>query len=92
MTTLLQLRPLRTDVRHQMLQLLRDRILPLAQNLSDQFSSPAALQALDQRLAQALEEEVDELIREAEVETNVRRKGGPLKSRFARHLCRYLDQ
>ncbi len=85
-TALLKLKPLRTDVRHQMLQLLRDRILLLAKT----FTNAANLQDLDQRLAQALDEEITDLIHETEVETSVRRNG-PLKSRFARHLCRYLD-
>ena len=85
-TSLLKLKPLRTDVRHQMLMLLRDRILPLA----EAFTNPANLEDLDQRLDQALDEETADLIRETELETSIRRDG-PLKSRFARHLCRYLD-
>ncbi|MEO0405846.1 MAG: hypothetical protein AAF289_00700 [Cyanobacteria bacterium P01_A01_bin.135] len=85
-SSLLKLKHLRADVRHHLLILLRDRILPLAQTLS----TPATLKDLDQRLDQALDEQTNAIILEAKAEAS-RRRDGPLKSLFSRRLCQYLD-
>lgn len=83
---LLKLRQLRADVRHHLLTQLRDRI----QSLAASFTNPTQLQTLDQRVDDALTEQVDDLIRQTETEASVAREG-PLKSLFARRLCQYLD-
>lgn len=83
---LLKLKDLRADVRHALLQQLRQRVGAIAQ----QFLNPNQLQSLDQRLDLALTEQVDEMIGEAERETSGARNG-PLQSRFARCLCHYLS-
>lgn len=81
---LLNLNTFRTDIRHDLLEKLGDRIQSLAQDYAD----PSRLQNLDQRLNVLLAEQVDLLMDAARAETNVSQ---PLNSRFARRLCRYLD-
>lgn len=85
-TYLLQLKQLRTDVRHHMIKGLGDRLRSLAQP----FTDPSQLHHLDQRIEAVLDEQVGELIREAETESSSSRDG-PLPSLFSRRLCRYLD-
>ena len=85
-TYLLKLKNLRADIRHELLRLLRHQVVAIAQ----QFTNPERLRTIDQQLDAALEEQVSEMISEAERETSGERNG-PLQSRFARHLCRYLD-
>jgi hypothetical protein len=89
-TRLLKLKELRTDTRRWMLADLRDRILTLTQH----FTDPVHLQALDQQvdvalLNAALEEQVDGMIATAASETSVPTR--PLKSLFARRVCHYLE-
>ncbi|NEQ96231.1 MAG: hypothetical protein F6K30_05840 [Cyanothece sp. SIO2G6] len=83
---LLKLKDLRADVRHELLQQLREQVVAIAQ----QFVSADQLASLDQRLDAALEAQIGSVMTEAERETSGARNG-PLQSRFACRLCHYLD-
>ncbi|MGK7891167.1 MAG: hypothetical protein AB4042_17700 [Leptolyngbyaceae cyanobacterium] len=83
---LLKLKDLRADVRHALLQELRQQVGAIAR----QVANASQLEALDQRLDTFLNEEVTAITSEAERETSGTRHG-PLTSRFARRLCHYLD-
>ncbi|MGF1499997.1 MAG: hypothetical protein ACFB8W_24690, partial [Elainellaceae cyanobacterium] len=85
-TYLLQLKQLRADVRHHLEHLLRDRTHELAQA----FVDPSRLQNLDQQIDEALNEQLTDLVRDAETESSTSRDG-PLQSLFSRRLCQYLD-
>ncbi|NEP44611.1 MAG: hypothetical protein F6K35_37530, partial [Okeania sp. SIO2H7] len=74
-TYLLKLKDLRTDIRHEMLSLLSDRVQTLAQ----QFRDPNQLHALDIQIDSALGEQVAELMDKATREATEARNG-PLKS------------
>jgi len=81
-TRLLKLKQFRSDVRQQMLRLLLDSILEQARA----YASPEDLQTLDQKIEIALNEEVSQVMQEAEV----KHKNNPPTSLFARRLCCYL--
>ncbi|NET47395.1 MAG: hypothetical protein F6K09_01460 [Merismopedia sp. SIO2A8] len=85
-TYLLQLKELRADIRHEMLTQLRDRVRDIAQ----QFTNVDRLQTIDQQLDGVLEEQIVDLMTDAERETAGARSG-PLHSRFSQHLCHYLN-
>ncbi len=82
---LLKLKDFRADVRHTMLQLLRDRVL----EQSKSYASPQQLQHLDQQVETALDEQVSALVQEAELEASLPRNRAT-DSLFARRLCRHL--
>lgn len=86
-TRLLNLKPLRADVRRQMLNTLYDSIL----NLSRNYADPERLQNLDREIEAFLNKHVEEVIEEAEAESSHAR-GHPLRSLFAQRLCQYLKQ
>ena len=86
-TRLLKLKEFRADVRQRLLKLLNDRILPKAQA----YASPQTRQDLDRQLEAALNEQIDPFFKQAEAEAAVAKRQ-PLTSRFAHHLCRYLDR
>lgn len=87
---LMSLKDLRVNIQQRLLQLLRDRIF----NIAKTYVAPQRLQNLDQDLDQqiavALNEQITKLIKQAEDESAVA-KNSPLKSLFARRLCRYLE-
>jgi len=85
-TRLLKLKQFRSDVRQQMLRVLLDSILEKART----YASPEDLQTLDQEIEIALDEEITQVIQEAETEAEVKNKNNPLRSLFARRLCCYL--
>ncbi|MGJ3251907.1 MAG: hypothetical protein ACFE0J_12355 [Elainellaceae cyanobacterium] len=86
-TYLLKLKSLRADVRHTLLTILRDRILKKAQDYID----PERLHHLDQQIDDALESHASAVIEEAQDEASTARNQ-PLRSVFARQLCRHLDK
>lgn len=80
---LLELKAFRTDVRHQILRLLRDRLHDLAQHYLD----PDDLQTLDRRLDRLLGEHIDNILRQSEDCIKQKR---PTESLFAHRLCHYF--
>ncbi|NJR63211.1 MAG: hypothetical protein HC769_33185 [Cyanobacteria bacterium CRU_2_1] len=93
---LLNLKAFRADVRRELLQWLRDRILQLAQHYTDldrlkQLDHHLDYHLdhhLDAALDTALEEQVNQLIEAAAQETTIANR--PFSSLFARRLCHYL--
>jgi hypothetical protein len=86
-TRLIQLKNLRSDIRQEMLQNLRQEILSLATT----YISPAQLLQQEQQIALALEEQVSTVMEQAEAEASSSKNQTPT-SLFARSLCDYLDQ
>jgi hypothetical protein len=85
-TRLMQLKDLRSDVRHKMLQELRQQIREIA-NI---YINADELNAREEQIEMALSEQVDVVIDRAESEASTA-KDRPLTSIFARYLCHYLD-
>ena len=85
-TRLLKLKEFRADVTTELLLILKNRVLQLAHN----YSSLENLQALESQITDALTEQVNDLITEAEIEAASSRSDSN-KSRFASRLCEYLD-
>ncbi|BAY09332.1 hypothetical protein [Calothrix sp. NIES-2098] len=86
-TRLLKLNELRADIRQNLLLILRDRVLEIAQ----QFTNYERLQRLDQQLELILDEQISRIIQEAESEAKNPVRNQPLCSLLARRLCRYLE-
>jgi hypothetical protein len=84
---LLQLKAFRTDVRHEMLNLLQSRVLQSAESLL----SPDQLQALEIKLEAILAEQVDELLNQAAAEASTTRSCA-VQSLYAQRLCRCLSR
>ncbi|MEO1376424.1 MAG: hypothetical protein AAFW70_19415 [Cyanobacteria bacterium J06635_10] len=85
-TRLLKLKEFRADVTHELLLMLKVRVLELAQN----YSSLESLQVLESQITIALTEQVNNLIAEAEIEAFGERSNSNM-SRFSNRLCKYLD-
>jgi len=83
---LLKLRTFRADVRQQMLNKLQSLILEEA----EAYSNPEQIQNLEQQVEVALDEQVTNVISEAEREASIARNRS-LNSLFTQRLCRYLD-
>jgi hypothetical protein len=84
-TRLLKLKELRSDIRREILGILREEVIGLVKFYAD----PSQLSDLDQKLDVILQELVEEEMECAEVES-IKSKGIPLRSRFAVRLCKYL--
>ncbi|HEY9647725.1 MAG TPA: hypothetical protein V6C88_15220 [Chroococcidiopsis sp.] len=85
-TRLMKLKELRADIRQRVVQLLSDRILDKAQAYVDAHR----LKTLDQQLESLLDEQISQIIQQAEAEASIS-KQRPLSSLFARRLCRHLE-
>lgn len=86
-TRLLKLKDFRADVRQQMLEALRDRILEQARAYTD----PERRRDLEQRVEVALDDVVATMIHEAEIEASIA-KNRNSTSLFARRLCHHLNK
>lgn len=84
---LLKLKELRADVRREMLKMLRDRVLALAQY----YANPEQLQNLDRIIETLLDEEIERVMQEAEAEANIA-KNRSTNSQFSSSLCHYLNK
>lgn len=84
---LLTLRQLRATVKQKLLE----QLLSCTLKTAIDYANPDCLQALQERLEIALNEEIDEILAEAQIEAELKNKESPLKSLFARRLCHYLD-
>ena len=85
-TRLLKLKEFRADIRQKMLQQLRDLTLAKATN----YVTLRQLKQLEQKIETALDEQIGELIKEAETEASIADIKTP-SSLLVQHLCRYLD-
>lgn len=85
-TRLLNLKEFRADVRQQLLIQLRDRILEFAKNYTDTQS----LKNLDKKVEEALDEQINQIIQEAESESH-NSQDNSTKSLFSQRLCKQLD-
>lgn len=84
-TRLMKLKQLRSDIRQRLLKQLKDYTLGLARTYTD-----TQLQTLDHAIEAALDEQLTQLMQQAEAEASVAKKR-PLTSLFARRLCHHLD-
>jgi HPt (histidine-containing phosphotransfer) domain-containing protein len=84
---LLNLKALRDDVRHQMLQ----QLLTLIKAKAADYVSADRLQQFDQQIELALAEQIDSLIQEAAAQAQSP-KGYVTESVFGKTLCHHLDQ
>jgi len=84
---LLKLDELRADVRHWMLQCLRNSV----ENIALKYVEPDKLDKIDHQIAVALEERVDDLIQQEQANSK-NPKGYIATSSLAQKLCQYLDQ
>ncbi|MCF4967534.1 hypothetical protein [Nostoc sp. CMAA1605] len=85
-TRLLKLKEFRNDVSQQLLMMLCDRVLELAKK----YSQIESLTTLEQQIKIALNEQVESVIREAEIQAQTARPYIKT-SLFNDRLCRYLD-
>ena len=85
-TRLLKLKEFRTDVRHYLLQDLQRKVRDLA---TDHIHLER-LRNLDSAIAEALTEQVDQLMRDAESDAKTA-KSYTTETLFSRRLCEYLD-
>ncbi|QZZ23095.1 hypothetical protein J5X98_12610 [Leptothermofonsia sichuanensis E412] len=83
---LLKLKEFRADVRHWMLNYLRDGVAALAKD----FIDPNQLQTRDAQIEAALNQQIEEVIGSDEKQANTP-KNFLVDSLFARKLCEYLD-
>lgn len=86
-TRLLKLKSFRADVRHQLLGMLRQRILEVAKS----YIPPEQLQKQDKQIEEALSEQINIVIQEAETEASMA-KSHLASSIFSQKLCSYLDK
>ncbi|MEM8831826.1 MAG: hypothetical protein AAGE96_21070 [Cyanobacteria bacterium P01_G01_bin.19] len=83
-TRLLKLKELRADIRHDMLQLMRDWTMN-----QNQLADLAALKQREAAIEAALGEQIDRIIDEAEKEVSI---ADSTASILARRICDYLDR
>lgn len=86
-TRLLKLKEFRSDVRQQMLKLLRNWVLDKAKAYAD----PEQLQTLSERVDKALDEQITAIIQQAEAEACTAKKT-PEKSLFTEKICQHLQE
>ncbi len=84
-TRLLKLKEFRADVRHQLLEMLRSRVLELARN----YIVPERLATLEDKIIQALDEQINDSINDAQSEAQSVRNNAS-QSEFAERLCQQL--
>ncbi|MGK7950258.1 MAG: hypothetical protein AB4368_16120 [Xenococcaceae cyanobacterium] len=82
---LLKLKDLRADIRQKMLQIMGDWTL----KQTEKFTDPQTLKAREQQISEALGEQIDVMLEEAEKEASV---AGNNRSTLARRICDYLDE
>ena len=86
-TRLLKLKEFRADVRREILLKLRESVLEIAQN----YSTPENLQTLDSQINEAIEEEINKVISQAESEAATIKSKVSI-SCFSEMLCKQLEQ
>lgn len=86
-TRLLQLNDLRAGVRQKLLMILSKKVIDIAK----QFTDIEKLQTLDNKVKEALDEQITKIMTIAESETRNPVRNQPLKSLFAHRLCVCLD-
>lgn len=84
---LLKLDELRADVRHWMLQCLRNSVTNTVLN----YVEPDKLDTIDHQIAVALEEQVDDLIQQEQASAKTPKDYVSTRSLLAQKLCQYLD-
>jgi hypothetical protein len=85
-TRLIKLKEFRADVQQRLLKTLTSRVLDRAKD----YATPECLHNLQQQVEAALDDQVTTLIEHVEAEAAIAKKQ-PLRSLFARRLCRHLD-
>ena len=83
-TRLLKLKELRVDIRHHMLQLMRDWTITTAK-----MEDLDSLKQREREIESALAEQIDLVLNEAEKEVSIAES---TKSVLAKRICAYLDR
>jgi hypothetical protein len=83
-TRLIQLKDLRADIRHKMLQLMSEWVVKTTQSNLD----PEQLKQREQEIELALGEQIDTIMEKAEKAANIAESNNSL---FAQRICHYLD-
>ena len=86
-TRLLKLKEFRADVRQEILLKLRENVLVIAQN----YSTPERLKQLDDKINEAIEEEINRVIYQAESEAATIKSNIGM-SCFSETLCKQLEE
>ena len=86
-TRLLKLKEFRADVRREILLKLRESVFEIAQN----YSTPERLKVLDSQINEAIEEQITQVISQAESEAATI-KSNLTMSYFSKTLCKQLEQ
>jgi hypothetical protein len=85
-TRFLKLNEFRTDVRQRLLVILRSKVIELA----TLFRNSQSLENLEKQIESILNEQISDIIQEAESEFKKPIRNQPLRSLLARRLCQYL--
>lgn len=84
---LLKLKEFRADVRQEILVKLKERVIELAQK----YSTTASLTSLETQITEALDEQITNIISQAEVEAASMQSNYFTMSPFSQRLCKQLD-
>jgi hypothetical protein len=87
-TRFLKLSEMRADIRQNLLIVLRAKVLEIAAS----FTDAKHLEDLDKKIESFLQEQISDIIEEAESEVKKPVRNQPLKSLFARRLCENLKK
>lgn len=85
-TRFLKLSEMRADIRQKLLVNLRSKVLEIATS----FTDSKRLENLDKQIELILDEQISNIIQEAESEVKKPVRNQPLRSLLARRLCQYL--
>jgi macrodomain Ter protein organizer (MatP/YcbG family) len=83
---LLKLKEFRADVRREILVKLKEQVIELAQK----YSTPTSITSLEAQITEALDEQITNIISQAEVEATTMQSNVAM-SYFSQRLCRQLD-
>lgn len=87
-TRFLKLNEFRTDVRQRLLVILRSQVIELA----TLFRNSQSLETLEKQIELILDEQISDIIQEAESEVKKPIRNQPLSSLLARRICQYLKK
>lgn len=90
-TRLLRLNQIRTDIRQRLLILLRPKVTDIARYFTN-YTNSERLQNLDRQIELILDNQISDIIKEAESEVRNPVRNQPLRNLIARRICDYLDR
>ncbi|AFY57570.1 hypothetical protein Riv7116_5174 [Rivularia sp. PCC 7116] len=87
-TRLLKFKELSTDIRQRLLSILGERVIDTAEH----FTNTSSLKSLEKQVELILDEQISDIIQEAESEVKSPVRNHPLRNLIARRICSYLDK